>query len=166
MAIVYIESSALVKRYLPEQGTEVIDELFDRRTSSEFFVISLPSALEIKSVFVRLAKAGRISDAEVRELLASFWADRTKVSSILPFDNSLVEEASGHLDRHPVRTLDAVHVASILRVKETAQRSGERLIVVACDHEVVQACREENIEVLNPESESAQQELSAIRETA
>ncbi len=163
MTIFYVESSALVKRYLPERGSEVADQLLDGRTDSEFLVVSILSALELKSVFARLVKGRRITDAESRELLANFWADRTKLSSILPFDNVLIEEAGHHLDRHPVKTLDAIHLAAVFRMRETAQRSGHRLVVVACDQEVLDACRDEQIDVLDPEVDGASQKLKAIR---
>jgi uncharacterized protein len=153
--IFYLESSALVKRYLPEKGTAVMDDLLDGQVDAEFLVISILASLELKSVFARLAKGNRLTQDEFGQLLASFWADRSKFSTILPFDNAMVEEASGHLDRHAVRTLDVVHLASILRVRETAQRAGQRLIVVASDQDLLQACRVEKVDVFDPTLDTA-----------
>ena len=76
MPILYVESSALVKRYIPEKGSDFMDELFDRRTGSLYLVTSILSALEHKSALTRLAKNGNINEEDKREALAEFWRDR------------------------------------------------------------------------------------------
>mgnify|MGYP001570303569 CR=1 FL=1 len=155
MPIMYVESSALVKRYIPEKGSDFMDELFDHRTGSLYLVTSILSALEHKSALTRLAKSGTIGESEMKEALAEFWRDRRLFSTIVPIDNAFLEEAGNHLERYPLRSLDALHLAAILRILDVTRRSGETLVVVGSDRELLDACHQEGITVLNPEEDRA-----------
>ena len=52
-------------------------------------------------------------------------------------DSHIIERAGQELNRYSLRTLDAIHFASMLTVKELAARAGERLIVVGSDQELI-----------------------------
>ena len=45
MAVYYLETSALLKRYRTEKGTDLLDELFDSKQESEIFTTNLPSQI-------------------------------------------------------------------------------------------------------------------------
>ncbi|MBI4312796.1 MAG: type II toxin-antitoxin system VapC family toxin [Chloroflexi bacterium] len=148
---------------MQEKGTEVVDELFERRQGDEFFALSTLAILELKSALRRLVKGGQLQGIQYEALISDLADDVPSVSIWLPVDNALAEEAAAVLEKHPLRTGDALHFASILRLKSIADDTAQRLVVVASDQEIITACRAEGWSVLNPEDEQAVQALRNLR---
>ena len=164
MPIIYIETSSLAKRYVDEKGTQTLDDLFEGRRPTEFFVISTLAALELKSVLRRLVRGGRISEAQYQDLIADFAKDVPAISLVLPVDNRLVEEAGAALEKHPLRAGDALHFAAILRANQIAEETGQSLVVVTSDSDILDACGQEGIKTLDPAEDNASEELRRLRE--
>src|SRR5438067_1005039 len=60
MAVFYLDTSAIVKRYRVEQGTDVLDKLFDQRTPNDRFFTSFLSVLAVTSAALRLSRSLRV----------------------------------------------------------------------------------------------------------
>ncbi|MDO8531040.1 MAG: type II toxin-antitoxin system VapC family toxin [Dehalococcoidia bacterium] len=162
MSFIYFDTSALVKRYVEEKGTEVVDELFDARRATEFLAISVLTAVELKSALRRLVKGGKIRETQYKDLISAFSKDIPSLSLILPVDNTLLEEAAATLEAHALRAGDAIHFASILRVKQIAENTEQPLIVVTSDFELGHACQESGLAVLDPEEDKAAERLRGM----
>jgi predicted nucleic acid-binding protein len=121
MALVYFDSSALVKLLLDEPGTPLVAELWDACDGA------LSSRLAYPEVRAALAAAARnhVLDAdelqEAEQAWEGYWAAARKVE--LTPD---VEQRAGRLARsHALRGADAVHLASALAVDD-----GELVVAV------------------------------------
>ena len=70
----FLDSSALVKRYIVESGTAVVNHVFQRVSRSDLICLSI-SGPEVVSVFVRKMNAQAISASELARavLIASAW---------------------------------------------------------------------------------------------
>ncbi|MBI4311628.1 MAG: type II toxin-antitoxin system VapC family toxin [Chloroflexi bacterium] len=163
MPLTSIESSALVKRYVQEQGSDVIDELFDDRRPDETFALSLLAVVELRSALLRLAKGGKISELEAVELLNNFRKDVSSVKLWVHVDDSLLDEAAIALERHPLRTGDALHFASMLRLRSVASGAGEIFLAVTSNGELKDACRAEGINTLDPAQRGALDQIRMLR---
>lgn len=115
MALVYFDSSALVKLVLDEADSDVAAALWDACD------VALSSRLAHPEVCAALAAAGRkhdLTESEVSTALADwslFWASMRCVE--LTVD---VERAAGSLAAtHQLRGADAVHLASALALGST-----------------------------------------------
>ena len=110
MAIVYFDSSALVKLVLDETGSDVAAALWNACDAA------LSSRLAYPEVCAALAAAGR--DHDLTESEASAAADDWEIfwSSMRPIELSAdVERVAGELAvLHRLRGADAVHLASAL----------------------------------------------------
>lgn len=110
MAIVYFDSSALVKLVLDEEGSEIVVELWNGCDAA------VSSRLAYPEVCAALAAARRnhdLTESQAVEAAAEwelFWA------SMRPVELSAdIERASGELAKlHRLRGADAVHLASAL----------------------------------------------------
>ena len=110
MAIVYFDSSALVKLVLDETGSDIAAAVWNACDAA------LSSRLAYPEVCAALAAAGRNHDLTESEAFAAadewdiFW------SSMRPIElSSAVEKAAGELAvLHRLRGADAVHLASAL----------------------------------------------------
>lgn len=114
MALVYFDSSALVKLVVEEPGSQLAAELWDACDGA------LSSRLAYPEVRAALAASARNHELRAEELLEAehaweeFWAATRKVE--LTTD---VEQHAGHLARtHALRGADAVHLASALAVND------------------------------------------------
>ena len=115
MALVYFDSSALVKLVLDEAGSDIAAALWNACDAA------LSSRLAHPEVCAALAAAGRNHDVTESEATAAaaeweaFWAAMRPVE--LTAD---VERAAGALAaQHQLRGADAVHLASALALGST-----------------------------------------------
>jgi uncharacterized protein len=115
VALVYFDSSALVKLVVDEVGSDIAATLWNACDAA------LSSRLAHPEVCAALAAAGRNHDLTESEVSAAtsdwelFWA------SVRPVELSLdVERAAGSLAAtHQLRGADAVHLASALALGAT-----------------------------------------------
>ena len=164
MPVFYLDTSALVKRYVQEKGSEVLDELFDRLQDTDFLTISLLAVVELKSVFKRLVKGRILRETQMAVLLSEFSSDQAAISEVVEVDTRLLEEAALILDRHSLKAGDAIHFACILQLKGVAPAAD--VIVLTSDGELSVACMAEGFEVLNPEDDKTLGRLQHIRSGA
>ena len=115
MALVYFDSSALVKLVLDEAGSDVAVALWNACD------VALTSRLAYPEVCAALASAGRnhdLTESEASDAAAeweAFWASMRPVE--LTAD---VERAAGALTRrHQLRGADALHLASAVALGST-----------------------------------------------
>lgn len=112
MAIVYFDSSALVKLVVEEDGTELVSQLWDGCDAA------VSSRLAHPEVRAALAAAHRSRELSLKALDAAdadwreYW-DAVRVVEL----TAEVEQRAGDLARsHALRGADAVHLASAIAV--------------------------------------------------
>lgn len=163
MTIYYLETSAWLKRYKSESGSEVVRELFDQKQAGETFVTSHLSVLEVNSVAARLLKGGVIRQEHYRRMLGTFIQELSTYDVIvLPVHSTLVSESIELVQRHPLRAADALQFAMALRASR--QAGNEPFYVVSADREIGEACLGRQVSLLDPEAASALDQLHALRE--
>ncbi len=112
MALVYFDSSALVKLVVEESGSDLAAELWDGCDAA------LSSRLAYPEVRAALAAAGRNHDLGAGGLAAALGAWEELWAATRPVELTAdVERRAGELTaHHPLRGADAVHLASALAV--------------------------------------------------
>jgi predicted nucleic acid-binding protein len=112
MTIVYLDSSALVKLVLPEPGSDLIDEIWDRAETVTSARLALP---EVCAALAAAHRAARLAPnawvAALREW-ESFWPNVRPVE----LTASVCVEASRLAAVHSLSGADAVHLASALQL--------------------------------------------------
>ncbi|HET6965077.1 MAG TPA: type II toxin-antitoxin system VapC family toxin [Acidimicrobiales bacterium] len=114
MAIVYFDSSALVKLIVEEAGSPLAADLWDGCDAA------LSSRLAYPEVRAALAAAGRNGDLNRVELAAAELAWEEYWAATRPVElSSEVERHAGRLARtYALRGADAVHLASALALSD------------------------------------------------
>ena len=112
VAIVYFDSSALVKLVVEEAGSDLAAAMWDGCDAA------LSSRLAYPEVCAALAAAGRNHDLDQAALATAEQAWEEYWSSARPVElTMLVERHAGQLARlHALRGADAVHLASALAI--------------------------------------------------
>ena len=161
MAIFYQDTSALVKRYKTEEGSETVDYLYDNLPRGHSLAISFLTVLEFVSAIRRLMKEGSISDEEFRDVLSTFSHE---VESLLirSIDDKIVAEALTFVTKHGLKSADSIHLATVMELRGIMEGVGESVIFVCDDEELANAGRAEGLEVINPRKEEDKLKLKMM----
>ena len=142
--MIYWDSSALVKKYLKEEGTDRV-----RRWLAEdsLLVTSQLTYAEIHATFARKAREGALAPDDCKKIGQTFEADWNAMF-IVHLDDVLLPGIRRVVSRHPLRGADSIHLASALYVSE---RIRQRPLPFACaDCRLLQAVKAEGMEGWNP----------------
>lgn len=135
----YFDASALAKRYVREKGSAKVRRLL----SSDVFVTSRLSTLEIASALMRRSREGSISNAERDRAFAALEADMASMLFV-ELTPEVGARARTLLQRHPLRAGDAIQLASCLFLQEEL---GEEALFVVFDDRLAAAVRAEGVAV-------------------
>ena len=105
---VFLDSSALVKRYIDEPGKE---RVLQHCRDADEIVLSVLCAPELLSAFNRLRREEKISASNYRRLKIDLAADLEQ-ATIVDLTPSVVHRTVSFLERAALRTLDAIQLAS------------------------------------------------------
>lgn len=103
----YVDSSALLKRYLDEPDSDVANELLD---SDPLLVTARHTLIEVRRNLARL-----LDDRDASAARAAFLAD-IAVFGIVELDELTCAHAADIAELTGARTLEALHLAAALRL--------------------------------------------------
>jgi predicted nucleic acid-binding protein len=107
---VFFDSSAFVKRYVREEGTDAVLFWCDQATELCLSGIALP---EIVSAFCRLQREKRVSPLQYRHLKAMLMADISD-AAICDLTPEVIRHSIIGLENNVLRGMDAIHLGSAL----------------------------------------------------
>jgi predicted nucleic acid-binding protein len=135
---VFFDSSAFVKRYIREAGTDTVLEWCDSATEIGLSGIALP---EIISAFCRLHREASITETQYRQLKSLLLAD-IEDAAVCDLSPAVLGQAVSSLEANVLRGMDAIHIGSAVALQadvfvsadirqcEAATRAGLRVEVV------------------------------------
>ena len=107
---VFFDSSALVKRYVEETGSNEVVELCAGADEIGVSVICYP---EIISAVCRLKRDGHLTQAGVSQTRRELSDDLAE-ATVLAVNENVVEHSISLLEGNALKAMDALHVASAL----------------------------------------------------
>jgi predicted nucleic acid-binding protein len=111
--LVFFDTSAFVKRYINESGTDKVLEWCDKATEIGLSGIVLP---EIISAFCRLRREERISGVQYQQLKSSLMAD-IEDAALCDLAPAVLAQSILSLENNVLRGMDAIHVGSAVVLK-------------------------------------------------
>ena len=111
----YAETSAMLRWLFAEEGGEAIRSAL---AAAEKVTSSRLALIETRRVVRRAEREGRITGAQAADLLAVF-AQATSTWALLEISEEVARRAEGSFPNEPVRTLDAIHLASALFLRQS-----------------------------------------------
>ena len=119
---VFFDSSAFVKRYVREEGTEADCTWCERATEIGISGIALPAMI---SAFCRLRREGLISEARYRQLKSLLLADIQDVA-VCDLTPAVLGQAVASLETNVLRGMDAIHIGGAVVLKADVFLSGDK----------------------------------------
>lgn len=149
MALYYLETSALVKLYVKEPGTERLLRLAARTNNHRFAVLTL-ARVEMHSAIRRRQREGDIDGSVADRLLSQFeqHLESRFIKQVL--NDSLIDLATSLVSRRALRAYDAVQLAGCLILRDNS--SSDEPNFVCSDQRLLQAAEEEALTCFDPAS--------------
>ncbi len=146
----FLDTSALVKRYVPELGSNWIQSI-TLPAAGNFLAISQITWVEVCSAFSRRQREGSLSGDEVDQLMGDFRTDFDNQYEVLEVDRTLIETAGALVMQNPLRAYDSVQLASALRVQSTLVSVPDtQLIFVSADNRLLDIAQSAGLAIDNP----------------
>jgi len=145
--MIYLDSSALVKRYVEETGTNSVKSILS--TAGEIATSKLTYP-EILSALMRKHRTGEIAKKLLQDIVARFEKDWNHVL-VLEFHNDLLQIVKFLIEKHSIKAADAIHLFSALWVKLSSKID---VTFVASDLNLLKAAQAEKLQIINPLNEA------------
>jgi predicted nucleic acid-binding protein len=145
--MIYLDSSALVKRHAQEEGTDFVKSILAGKGLITRSKLTYP---EILSALIRKVRAGEIERKTFNGIVDMFNKDWDHVF-VLDFDNDLLQVLKMLIEKHPLKAGDAIHLSSASWLKLSSKTD---VTFVAFDSSLLKAAGAEELQVMNPLDES------------
>jgi predicted nucleic acid-binding protein len=160
VSIYFLDSSALVKRYVQEIGAAWVSALCDPQHNHTLLIAHI-TLVEVAAAFASKRRAGAITHEEHGQVLQDFVRDTASFYRILAVDQRVITLGVALAGRQKLRAYDAVPLAVALTAHRIliAQQLPP-LIFVTADQDLLTAARYEGLAIENPHTHAETTEAS------
>jgi predicted nucleic acid-binding protein len=150
MAGFFCDSSAIVKRYVNETGSNFVDGLTDLK-SGNVILLARITRVEVTSAIARRLKNASLTTAAAQNALAAFQHDLTNNYFTVEITPVLLSSAMSLATKHALRGYDAVQLAAALETNdERITNTLTPLTLLSADTELNAAAQAEGLNIENP----------------
>lgn len=139
---VYLDTSAIVKRYVEEEHSDVVDEIYDGAHAGRIEIgFSLWNIGEVAAVLSKYARRGVLEDPKAvfeRFVGESRLLSRLGQAEVVPITYGLMSSAVGYVLKHSMYIADALQMASAENFDE----------FLTFDEELARVARSEGLKVV------------------
>ena len=145
MSCYFLDSTAFIKLFVQEAGTDRLIELMET-TEDNRKLISAGTPLEVYAALKRRERSGAISaaDSEAARNILRIEAARMVQQ---PLNPAVLEASRQLLDRHELRSGDALQLGAACVAREMFQGMG--IVFVSSEPRLLQAVKAEHFEVID-----------------
>jgi uncharacterized protein len=149
VAVYFLDSSALVKRYAQETGSAWVERLTDPQVDHRLYLARI-TAVKVVAAVTRRQRGGAFSATDAAAL-ADFAADLAHQYRQVDITSRLITQAIQLAKTYALRGYDAIQLAAVLTVHVAREVQGlSRLTLVSADHELNAAAVAEGVLVDDP----------------
>jgi predicted nucleic acid-binding protein len=132
-----MDTSAFAKRYVAERGSDKVMSLCQEADDLVVSVLCLP---ELIATLSRLVREKKLAKTDYRKLKGNVMADLGD-ADICQITSGVLDSAIPLLETHPLRSVDALHVACALAVAPD--------VFVSADHRQLLAAKKTGLRVVD-----------------
>ncbi|HQP49080.1 MAG TPA: type II toxin-antitoxin system VapC family toxin [Spirochaetota bacterium] len=136
----YFDTSALIKKYILEAGSDKVDDLMNNADS---IIVSSITEVETYSTFKRLLVEKVISESDYKVLLNEFDIDYPCFTQI-SFDAPVSTNAKLLIEKYQLKSLDSIQLGTALLLKDDID------YFVVCDTKLISSGKKEGLKIKNP----------------
>jgi uncharacterized protein len=122
VTIYFLDSSAIVKRYVRELGSNWIRQITHSDADSQLFIARI-TWVEVLSALARRQREGGLDQTTITQIKTVFQIHLDRQYRILEIDRTLTDLAGDLVSQYPLRAYDAIQLAAALRLKATLNQA-------------------------------------------
>lgn len=147
MPYYYFDSTALVKRYSPELGTQVVNKLVTKRGNSA--IVGTTAMAEFCACLARKSKQGELTRDDWYSVLFKFESEseRGGFHYVAPTHHTYVLIKRLAMEFPHLKAPQLTHLGLALELRPL------RISLVSSDRQLLTACRPLRVNTVNPEEE-------------
>lgn len=146
----FLDTSALVKRYIAETGSNWIQSIIEHATEGNLAIAQI-TWVEMLSAMSRRQREGSLLGSDFDSICRDFREDFDLEYQVIEVDQALLERAGQLVIQYPLRAYDAVQLASALRSRSlVTQMPDTQLIFVSADDRLLNIAQTEGLVIDNP----------------
>lgn len=154
----YLDASAVIKHYLVETGSPLVNHFFST-VERERLIMLTQGIGETLSALVRRHNAGALSDAAYQQASQAvrdelMTSERVQLKST---GNDLVFASLPLIEKHNINATDALVLRSALDAAVALRAAKHDLALLAADGRLLRAAQTESLAILNPETDTVAQ---------
>ncbi len=150
MAVYFIDSSGLVKRYVVETGSRWILDLV-RPSAKNLIYVARISGVEVVSALARKRKGNLLDSQKSAKVINRFEKHFNLRYQKINITTDLINSAMNLADKHALRGYDAVQLTAAIEIEmERKSLGASSLIFVSADNELNDAAKAEGLAIENP----------------
>ncbi|MBD2460141.1 type II toxin-antitoxin system VapC family toxin [Oscillatoria sp. FACHB-1407] len=150
MAIYFLDSSALVKRYVGETGSSWVVGLFDAALGNEFFVAAI-TGVEIIAAVTRRVRNGSIAVTDAKLVCNQLRSDLQTDYQVIEITEQIINSGMALAEAQGLRGYDAIQLAAGCAVNKLCIDNGlSPIILVSADNELNSAAAHQGLLIENP----------------
>ncbi len=144
--ITYLDSSAIVKRYVLERGFEAVREVYTQALNGELSIsFSVWNIGEVLEVLGKYLRRGWLDEKDFEEARGNFVMETLRLIKLnllrlIPVRTRLLIEAWELMERHHLSQADALQIASARYIKADA--------LLSADGQLIEASKEEGLKAV------------------
>ncbi len=149
MSSFFLDSSAIVKQYVLEEGTSWVQQLFADEDHTLF--ISRIAAAEVVAAFYLRLRVGTLGQIRAAQATTEFQRDLLQLFQIVDVTEFIIAAAMRLIEQHTLRGYDAVQLATAQFVQSNLHDIGEtEPIFVGADRRLNKVAMQCGFDVINP----------------
>jgi uncharacterized protein len=151
-AAYFLDSSALVKRYVQEDGTSWVRRL-TRGSARNSIYLARITAVEVTAAVARRRKGRTLTSAKASSILHRFRQHLGGRYTVIEITPALFNDAMRLANSHTLRAYDAVQLAAALEILRQRHEAGwDPVTLISADHALNTAAMAEGVAVDDPNS--------------
>lgn len=143
----FLDSSALVKRYVPETGSGWIQTLTDISAQNLLIIVRI-TWVEVLSALSCRQREGSLTHEDLSLVIQQFRFDLNTQYQIIELDQFVIGQAGQLVTQFPLRAYDAIQIASGLRTHSALVAPS--LIFLTADAQLLVIAQSAGFTVDNP----------------
>ncbi len=146
MTTYYVDTSALVKRYVPETGSEWVVQ-WSSQSADNVLIICALTTVEMVSHFARREREGAILTPDRVQMQNHFLRHVDDEYLVVDLEPPVLEIVRQLLVKYPLRALDSLQLAGAV---EAVRLTNSTPIFIRAEKRLLNAATAEGFSVINP----------------
>ena len=138
--ISYLDTSAIVKFYISEAGSQKVRQVFDL---SDVLATCCITYVETISTFTRINNEKKLNDSDYENIVLNFKKDWEDLF-VLKIDNTIIKTAGQFIESYQIKGYDSIHLASAVIL---GKRINQIINFCCWDNKLNEAALKENLSI-------------------